>query len=216
MGEDLISATLVPSFDRFVATQTHRDVLVSVIFPRSRSRNFGLGLTIAETGLFFEKRTLDGNDWHFAAFDRSEAGIRKSLMAMDCLSGIKGVMPFINGRPVIWNYRLTDTLHCFLKGCAAPDPNDWCHLRKDDDQPPTPFLEIRIPGLPREIPVQPPLRRVKEWLVPCRKVGDMWRCARTEPAESFKASFVTEAARRECDWCPLFSADAIYIREIEV
>jgi hypothetical protein len=198
---------------RFDIAQARQDALASVIFPASKARNFGLGLSIARSAIYFERRTIDGADWHFAVFGREEDQIRKTLMTMDCLSGLKGVMPFINGRPVAWSTKITETLHCFLKALTVDPQSSWCHTIINDDSPSFMILQIRLPG---EIPTQPPLRKVRERLIPCQRVGRMWSYDKTETAANLKGRFMSEAARRECDWCPIFSPDALYIKDIEI
>ncbi len=189
----------------FNLAETSAQGSFGVVFLKSKAPVFALAVEAAKCGTQFREFQISPQTTaFFAGFGDSEEQVRRLLMTMDWVGTWKGTQAFIKGRPVHWDSRVRDTLHCYLKSFVHPEPAHYCVTTqaKGGFSVSVIKLDIDLPGHMRVAPEPPPKKQAL--VLPCRRLSP-WRWHPVPQGPSVFDQMLGDAIDQEFAWCPRFN-----------
>jgi hypothetical protein len=209
--EQSVSVKLEAGQLQVVATpDVLKKCMVFMAFPRSRSANFPIALSLAQAGTVHGEQDIAGRTLYWAGFSRSHQDLKTAAELLRLAGSWVGAMAQINGTRVVHPHNAYLTISCYLVGSECDSQAAHCHKQIDD-----PFHPDYQPHTQT---VQEPYYRrgrkpVKKYTFPCKRMLDFSMfhpqftfkdIPNTTPAEQIQAA----AVEYGISICPYFDASA--------
>lgn len=195
-----------------------KDCIVFFAFPKSRSANFPIALSLAQAATAYGEQDVSGRTLYWAGFTKSISDLEKAAELLRLAGGWVGTMARINGCKVTNPFNAYQSISCYLKGLQCSKQSAHCYKLIDD--PFHPNYEVMSQTVKKKTNLRSHSldavefdEEIKQYVFPCKR---MLEFSMFHPQFSFKkAHQIThqdqiQAAAVEygISICPFFEATA--------
>lgn len=106
--------------------------IVFFAFPKSKSANFPIALSIAQAGAAYGEQNVNGRILYWTGFKNSIKDIEKAAELLRLAGSWVGSMAKINGCNITKPFNAYLTLSCYLKGVQSSNRFAYCHKIIED------------------------------------------------------------------------------------
>lgn len=199
-------------------TQVLGECIIFFAFPKSRSANFPIALSLAQSATAYGEQNTGGRILYWAGFTKSASDIERATELLRLAGNWVGVMAKVNGHKVARPFNAYLTLSCYQDAIQCSNHAAHCQVIIEDPFHPnydsysqtvkrrSIFLEAKESCLETE-------EEIKEFVFPCKK---MLQSSMFHPQFNFKKShnisheeqIQAAAVEYGISICPLFDAAA--------
>ncbi|WP_133598648.1 hypothetical protein [Tepidicella xavieri] len=181
------------------------DYLAVVFFFESKGVGSRLAISIARSASFFAEDKSESKTFYLVGFKKTERDATRLLALMPIVSGWRGTMMFMKGRPMRWEWRIQQVIECYVKSFSHTHQEDYCKSVYEYGGPiVTSVISIRMPG---ELVFQQPEQEQRPFLIlPCRQMTG-WKIREAKEAPDKKSQILSHAIEQNIDVCPMFDVD---------
>lgn len=152
-----------------------KDCIVFFAFPKSRSGNFPIAVSLAKAATAYGEQDVGGRTLYWAGFTNSISDLEKAAELLRLAGNWVGTMTRINGYKVTQSFDAYLTISCYLKGLQCSKQSAHCHKLIDD--PFHPDYDV----MSQTVKTKPHLRikrsdavefdkEIKQYMFPCKKM----------------------------------------------
>jgi len=195
-----------------------KDCIVFFAFPKSRSANFPIALSLAQAATACGEQDINGRTLYWAGFSKSIGDLERATELLRLAGNWVGTMARINGCKVTNPFNAYLTISCYLEGLQCSKQSAHCHRLIDD--PFHPNYEVMSQTVRQR--VNPRSRsydaiefdeEIKQYVFPCKR---MLEFSMFHPQFSFKnvhqithhEQIQAAAVEYGISICPFFEATA--------
>ena len=175
-------------------------MLLTVAFPKSRSRQYPIALAIFERVAKRGTADIGGTTYHVVAFEknRQEGALCKALL--ECTKSMAGVMMFIDGMLVDDDVDVRLMVNCYCRSYLVSNPAAHCLKIIDDPK----YKEKRYSGYVITInPIRHVAHNIDRYGFPCKLLWQHMNLDADHPA-TYQEQMQTVAVEHSIHTCPRF------------
>ncbi len=195
-----------------------KECIVFFAFPKSRSANFPIALSLAQAATAYGEQDVGGRTLYWAGFIKSISDLEKAAELLRLAGGWVGTMAKVNGCKVTNSFNAYLTISCYLEGLQCSKQAAHCHKLIDD--PFHPHYEVMSQTVKQRTPFRSSYSStiqsheiIKKYVFPCKR---MLEFSMFHPIFSFKNAHQIEpkyqiqaaAVEYGISICPFFNANA--------
>jgi hypothetical protein len=195
-----------------------KECIVFFAFPKSRSANFPIALSLAQAATAYGEQDVSGRTLYWAGFTKSISDLEKATELLRLAGSWVGTMAKINGCKVTKPFNAYLTISCYLEGLQCSNQAAHCHKLIDD--PFHPDYEIMSQTVKQRTTLRSCTsntiqfdEKIKQYIFPCKR---MLEFSMFHPVFSFKEVHQIEpqdqiqaaAVEYGISVCPFFEATA--------
>lgn len=195
-----------------------KECIVFFAFPKSRSANFPIALSLAQAATAYGEQDVCGRILYWAGFTKSISDLEKAAELLRLAGNWIGTMAKVNGCKVTKPFNAYLTISCYLEGLQCSNQAAHCHKLIDD--PFHPNYEVMSQTVKKSTPLRSCTadviqfdEKIKRYIFPCKR---MLEFSMFHPVFSFKDMRQIEpqdqiqaaAVEYGISVCPFFEATA--------
>lgn len=195
-----------------------KECIVFFAFPKSRSANFPIALSLAQAATAYGEQDVGGRTLYWAGFIKSISDLEKAAELLRLAGGWVGTMSKVNGCKVTNPFNAYLTISCYLAGLQCSKQAAHCHKLIDD--PFHPHYDVTSQTVKQRDQLRSSFSRIfrsrekiKKYVFPCKR---MLEFSTLHPIFSFSNAHQIEpkhqiqaaAVEYGISICPFFDASA--------
>jgi len=195
-----------------------KECIVFFAFPKSRSANFPIALSLAQAATAYGEQDVSGRTLYWAGFIKSISDLEKAAELLRLAGGWVGTMVKVNGCKVTNPFNAYLTISCYLEGLQCSKQAAHCHKLIDD--PFHPHYDVMSQTVKQRTQLRSSYSStiqsheiIKKYVFPCKR---MLEFSTFHPIFSFKDAHQIEpkhqiqaaAVEYGISICPFFDASA--------
>lgn len=205
-----------------------KECIVFFAFPKSRSANFPIALSLAQAATAYGEQDVGGRTLYWAGFKKSISDLEKAAELLRLAGSWIGSIAKVNGCKVTKPFNAYLTLSCFLEGMQCSKQEAHCHILIDDPfHPHYDAMSQTVRKEGKSYSTRSPLilseEKIKKFVFPCKKmlafssfhpIFTFKQMHQVEPADQIQAA----AVEYGISVCPFFNSSAfeeVRAREIK-